>query len=47
VAENRSDNGSDNEQTWAVVVFSDGGAWQVGQLPPGVSADLGDVERAV
>ena len=35
------------DETWAVVVFSDGGGWQVGQLPPGVSADLGDVEQAV
>ena len=36
-----------NEETWAVVVFSDGAVWQVGQLPPGVSADLVDVEQAV
>jgi putative tRNA adenosine deaminase-associated protein len=36
-----------NDDTWAVVVFSDGGAWQVGQLPPAVSSDLGDVEQAV
>lgn len=36
-----------SEETWAVVVFSDGGAWQVGQLPPAVSGDLGDVEQAV
>jgi putative tRNA adenosine deaminase-associated protein len=36
-----------NEETWAVVVFSDGAGWQVGQLPPGVSADLADVEQAV
>ena len=34
-------------ETWAVVVFSDGGAWQVGQLPPAVSGDLEDVEQAV
>jgi putative tRNA adenosine deaminase-associated protein len=36
-----------SEETWAVVVFSDGGGWQVGQLPPGVSGDLADVEQAV
>ncbi|MFN2536712.1 MAG: tRNA adenosine deaminase-associated protein [Mycobacteriales bacterium] len=36
-----------NEETWAVVVFSDGGGWQVGQLPPGVSGNLVDVEQAV
>ena len=36
-----------NEETWAVVVFSDGAGWQVGQLPPGVAGDLVDVEQAV
>ena len=36
-----------SEETWAVVVFSDGGGWEVGQLPPGVSGDLADVEQAV
>lgn len=36
-----------SEETWAVVVFSDGGGWQVGQLPPGLSGDLEDVEQAV
>ena len=36
-----------NGEIWAVVVFSDGSGWQVGQLPPGVSADLSDVEQAV
>lgn len=30
-----------------MVVFSDGTGWQVGQLPPGVSGDLTDVEQAV
>ena len=35
------------EETWAVVVFRDGPDWQVGQLPPALSADLGDVEQAV
>jgi putative tRNA adenosine deaminase-associated protein len=36
-----------SDETWAVVVFSDGAGWQVGQLPPGVAGDLVDVEQAV
>ena len=43
---------TDAEQTWAVVVFNDGGGaagmrWQVGQLAPGLSDDLGHMEQAV
>ena len=33
--------------TWAVVVYQADGAWQVGQLPPAVGEDLGDVVAAV
>jgi putative tRNA adenosine deaminase-associated protein len=33
--------------SWAVVVFQQDGSWEVGQLPPGLSADLHDVESAV
>jgi putative tRNA adenosine deaminase-associated protein len=32
---------------WAVVVFQQDGVWQVGELPPTVADDLGDVVAAV
>jgi putative tRNA adenosine deaminase-associated protein len=33
--------------TWAVVVFQEDDAWQVAQLPPGVSEDLESIVAAV
>jgi putative tRNA adenosine deaminase-associated protein len=32
---------------WAVVVFPDGGGWQVAQLPPALAEDLSSVTAAV
>jgi putative tRNA adenosine deaminase-associated protein len=34
-------------ESWAVVVFQQEGAWEVGQLAPAMSADLDHVDRAV
>jgi putative tRNA adenosine deaminase-associated protein len=34
-------------ESWAVVVLQQEGAWEVGQLPPGLSGDLDDIVRAV
>ncbi|MGB8650979.1 MAG: tRNA adenosine deaminase-associated protein [Mycobacteriales bacterium] len=38
---------SDAYDAWAVVVFQQDGAWQVGELPPAVAQDLDDVIAAV
>lgn len=38
---------ADTYDAWALVVFPDGGRWQVAQLPPGIAENLDAVAAAV